>query len=469
MHNNIHNKLCDKYSYMYKRNSIDNKSSSPSQFIGDAMNQQIVDSVDTGKIINHCCNCKQEYNFDETHCCNCNKNYNSYLGHCCKCGQTYVSFHFCLCDINNICRKCYFIHERNKNLFCNNCHICYSNDQNHCCKCELNYNKIYDHCCCSKLVYVKGENHCCVCNQTFDKKKNHCDKCHTVYGKRCNHCCDCKQIFEKNKNHCCDCKQIFDTDKKHCCDCNIIYDNKYVHCCKCNQLFDKNINHCCNCNILFGSSNNHCCVCGLYDIDKKHCENCHIIYDNKYSHCCECSSLYKKNIHECDNLKCSIKNILISEKEKFNNKKFVITPFLDKSKVHDLFINGFKSINKKYDSLEAILESREYEIVYHGTNNMDNIISICCNGWNITNRGKNGQVHGQGEYFSNSIKTPLKFSDKGAIIATLIPSNISQDKIKKVQVNDEIYYIINNNEKEYYCLPIAIIQNHIDIDYIYCL
>ncbi len=342
---------------------------------------------------------------------------------------------------------------KTKKFFVKKCYMCYNSDENHCCNCELNYKKIYNHCCCTKLVYIKNANHCCNCNIIYDTNKNHCCK-HNI-------------LYNINKNHCCDCNTLFDVSKNHCCKHNILYDKKFYHCCECNNLFEHNIKHCCKCKILY--SNNHCCICENYESNKNHCEICHFIFDEtEYNHCCECMTLYKKdNEHKCNKLKCSIKNILINkQKEKFIDHKFIISPFLNTSKIYNLFMNGIKSLNQKFENIESILSSNNYEIVFHGTNDIDNIISLCCNGWNVDKRGKNGQVHGKGEYFSDLIKTPLGFSQNGAIIIALIPSPNICNKINKKQINDEIYYIVDNEKDKFFCLPIAIMKNKIDIDYI---
>lgn len=102
---------------------------------------------------------------------------------------------------------------------------------------------------------------------------------------------------------------------------------------------------------------------------------------------------------------------------------------------------------------------------YHGTQSQ-NVQSICCDGWNISKRGKNGQAHGQGEYFGKSIWTAERYSENGYIILSLLVTKYA----RYVSTRDlgEIY-VVDNTASNTYCLPVAIIEDRIRLYSFNCL
>lgn len=126
------------------------------------------------------------------------------------------------------------------------------------------------------------------------------------------------------------------------------------------------------------------------------------------------------------------------------------------------FINAIKQIKPSDISICQFIENlKNFIILWHGTPDQNNAFKICCESWDLSQRGTNGQIHGQGEYFSNiKDEAPTTYAKKnGVIIVSLVLSPDICDKIKIVIPSEnEKWYVVDNTYNYSYAFPIGIID-----------
>ncbi len=110
------------------------------------------------------------------------------------------------------------------------------------------------------------------------------------------------------------------------------------------------------------------------------------------------------------------------------------------------------------------MNKHNWLIVFHGTWESENAISICNQSWNIAKRYLEPK---KGEFFTSSLKTALKYAGPyGRVMVTLIcnPDSLGSHIIgntieKHPMYNDtETWYIINNTSDKTFVLPIGFIN-----------
>jgi hypothetical protein len=186
-------------------------------------------------------------------------------------------------------------------------------------------------------------------------------------------------------------------------------------------------------------------------------------------------STIKKNDDENNNLDKKvedIKNILDVKIKNFLKSKniknhYIISKCLVyKESLCESLKKFMKTINStnNWDSfVEFIEDKNNYIFAFHGTETLNNAENICCQSWNIDNRGKNGQAYGKGEYFTTEYETASKYAGKnGAILISIILKNDKNIKVVNKSYG-ETWYVINNTNDETSCLPIAILRHESDI------
>ena len=473
----------------------------------------------------HCCKCKMSYNeSNQSHCCGCKIIYNmKKKSHCSSCHLTYFFF-----DGNKHCCECKVSYDSKSENHCCECKHNWNNKHDsHCCQCRISYTETQCHCCECKINWEnKTQEHCCNCKIVWDKKSEiHCEKCCSVYiaHKNIKHSCEhnnrstwntnisnfcetCEMIYDKRKTHCCQCSMIIDINILHCDTCHITHEKNFMHCCKTKQIWDPNKSEKCKaCNIItdIDLDLDHCCFCqDTYDNTHIHCPCCHTSYlkNKEELHCCGCGETFNSEIinhcnnccfesnknseikHCCECQKelivtngnptcgCNITRIIIEEKV----KQFLISKSITEYMISPCLENKCNSINKfekcilslGFENICQFLNCDEnWLLLYHGTDTQNKVKSICCEGWDVSRRGRNGQSYGEGEYFSNGINTGKNYSKKeGSIILSLVvnfPFN------KCMSTHDfrgiEMYYIVKNPPDMLYSLPVAIIKHEKDI------
>lgn len=196
--------------------------------------------------------------------------------------------------------------------------------------------------------------------------------------------------------------------------------------------------------------------------NNKFCNNCEMILDKNED--CECVKFYRQ-------IKQIIKNICEKKLTNFISTKNILNPYIFspcflaccsfekfiKGSIKSLFLNNSnfaKNINNFSDE-------NNFVIALHGTNSVDNAYNICCYGWNISLRGKNGQKFGTGEYFSDSLQTSIKYATNyGAIIVSLLLNPKICNNIKSIKKeNNNTWYVVNNKQNCHYSYQFAIIRH----------
>lgn len=415
---------------------------------------------------NHCCECKVSYNSkSENHCCECKYGWdNKYDSHCCQCRISYCSETECHCC------SCQIIWDKKAEIHCEKCCSVYISHKNikHCCEHAnpVTWNtNISNYCTTCEIIYDKRKTHCCQCSMIIDVNILHCDTCHTTHNKDFMHCCKTKQIWDPNKNAKCDACNIItviDSDLYHCCFCQDTYDSAHFHCPCCHTSYLKNKEelHCCGCGETFNPEMiNHCNSC-CFKSDK----------NSEIKHCCKCQEQLTADKNGNPICRCDVARIIIEEKVKqFLSSKsiteYIISPCLENK------CNSIKKFEKcilslGFENICKFLNSDDnWLLLYHGTDTQNKVKSICCEGWDVTRRGRNGQSYGEGEYFSDGINTGKNYSrTEGSIILSLV---VSYPLNKCMITHDfsglEMYYIVNNPPDMLYSLPVAIIKHVKDI------
>ena len=475
----------------------------------------------------HCCKCKKNYkqNSETTHCAKCckdydNKNYHCCCGysatnefvsknpnliHCCKCNSVNdnsIKKHCVLCCFEqpidstlNHCCNCIEKYDSNVNSHCYKCHITYDNSYSHCCKCNKNWKTdTHSHCCNCNVVYDNALIHKCCCNSTLDNTKKHCDSCCFVQKKSdtrkhcCSHvtkplwdentqihCCPCDIVYDINfgEIHKCCCKTNIDMTQKHCDNCCLVQNitDTNPHCCHCKKTYDLNLKHCCKCKKEYNADSfSHCCKCKKEYDDKllAHCSCCCTLFPHNFEHCCSCNSMWEKECGQkcnCSEIKriMSIHVINYVDSLKMPNK-FLFSSCLAQCESALLFINGIKILG--FESLKEFFSDEEnFMFCLHGTPSVSSACNISCQSWNLSFRGRIGQVYGKGEYFSTNIETAKYYAGiDGAIMVSVIPKNKNNirtyDSIVKTHRHSycENWYIVENTPSAFFALPVGVLQ-----------
>ena len=150
--------------------------------------------------------------------------------------------------------------------------------------------------------------------------------------------------------------------------------------------------------------------------------------------------------------------------------KHYISKCFTKCKSYENFIKGCKFLmNNKCESnesnesnenqLKKLMQNKDnFIIALHGTPNIMNAQTICCDGYDVNLR--RGQAYGSGEYFSTNFKTCYEYIRYGgAIIVTLIinPEKFSNTSLVRNLINEN-WYIVKNTREYSFCLPFAILE-----------
>ena len=303
-----------------------------------------------------------------------------------------------------------------------NCHIICEIGISHCCECSTEY--------------LPDLEHCCECGEWDNQQTIHCDKSHFLFSIEEEHCCDCKTSWNFSKKHCCKCGEYSSTNTKHCNECHTLYPILNVHCCKCKQSWDSSITqqHCCLCQQL---------ICKCSELKKQIFTLARKI---------NISSIYQVDESESDS------DILVYKKIKWFDSVCIDENCFAFSK----FLEGIRQIKDPNLSLLEFLQNESNFItLWHGTPRIENALQICCQSWQLTRRGTNGQAHGQGEYFSSKpFGAPKSYTgNQGVIICTLtIKPEICNTIHTVPQKNDETWYVINNTDTASFALPIGILD-----------
>jgi WWE domain len=404
--------------------------------------------------IKHCCACKVQYK-DNNHCCKCGLVWeDDNIWHCCICKgkfnliDTISKYHCCKC------KKAYK-HEENH---CKKCCISYGEFEKHCCKCKKNYNYKDVHCktCCMTFDISKG--HCCKCKELHDIEKEHCEKCCISYSDMEKHCCKCKETYSYDLVHCKNCCLTHERNERHCCKCQEIFDQKDIHCEDCCTTYEYIEKHCCRCEEVYNP------------LEETHCVSCCHIFNTKKFHCCVCKAEWPRENGiigcNCDDFKRVLNCFIFEYMTKLNCKqKYILSQCLNKD------CNGFTKFNKTIKKLgfssiyDFLINEKNWIMMFHGTPNIERAMNICCNSWSIDCRTR--QLHGEGEYFSTSLVTTKKYAGRNGVIvaALIINPAVCKNSITKIHKDEnnhnDMWYVVNNKENEYYCLPVAIIECNI--------
>jgi hypothetical protein len=192
--------------------------------------------------------------------------------------------------------------------------------------------------------------------------------------------------------------------------------------------------------------------------DKTHCKKCCLTIDKNLKHCCRCKSTYNLDDEDCKCFK--YQNIVDTFETIFSNGlKSKCLEFNCKSV--ELFENMIDSLQLN-NSNDFYTNSNNWIFVYHGTPTLFGSQNICCDSWDTSMRGANGQAYGPGEYFTSSKTTAHTYAkSNGVIIISIIP-NIKKFNIKEIKIvekpGNEKWYVVNNTDKLSFALPIAIIN-----------
>jgi hypothetical protein len=157
------------------------------------------------------------------------------------------------------------------------------------------------------------------------------------------------------------------------------------------------------------------------------------------------------------------------EKYKINNTNMnaIISPCLSHAgNVFRRFIQGLKYFD--ITDFDDVIINKKYIVVYHGTSSLNNVKSICHNGWDVSLRSY--QKFGKGEYFSENIDIAQYFGSQGAVIGSIIiePALVSkQYDYEKVEYSKYIR-VCENTKKLLFVFPLYIIQTHGDVSNCVC-
>jgi hypothetical protein len=463
--------------------------------------------------IEHCCTCCNEYYIGIKHCCKCQTDWDpaKYL-HCCECNVLWdptVYSHCCKCKKNFLttdshCCQCGVIYDSLKFKHCCQCKKNFKITDSHCCKCRETWDETLQvtHCNTCHLIHEFEKDHCCKCKKTIQKDKQHCTKCCCEHDQRESHCCKCKIVWDSSKfKHCCSCFTIHKNDDQHCCGCkkswnetlqvthcktcHLIHETEKDHCCKCKKTIQKDdMQHCTKCCMEYKNNEKHCCKCKtawINDINKIHCIKCCMSHDKNKEHCCCCGKQW--NAGEKEACECGeIKRFIIPKIQEFLESKsiknkYVISPCLGRTVTTDhadglncqsilKFSKAIKTLGK-CDILEFLKDDANYVFALHGTPLVNGAFDICCNSWNDKFRGRTGQAYGRGEYFTTFLNTAISYAGygSGAIVVSIIISPEKTTIVKKRFCSDyENWYIVDNPSDVSFCLPVAVLQDRVNIE-----
>lgn len=476
----------------------------------------------------HCCECLMVWNSTtQEHCCMCSTSWDcktenhcnwccriwdlkttSHCGKCCQTWETNVFSHCCDCKhiydkTETHCCKC---HADLSSMHCSDCCIAFSQSgEDHCHGCRQSW---------PRSQFIK---HCKCCHKFWDAQcKKHCTKCCINYDASEEHCCQCRANYDPSQTHCCDCLTGYNVMVEEHCKypgCHVIAPLNHSHCCKCKKIWDPALSeeHCSQCCGFFSQYEKHCCKCKTsWDPSKSHCKWCCVTLSPQEKHCCICDNRW--NVDEQVNCHCSeIAKFSDTQIKMLWNKhslsaKYCVSPCLENCDAvvkfeHALRKIGFSSIREFLD------DSDNFTIVFHGTPQVSFASNICCNSWESLFRGQIGQRFGTGEYVTTCPKTALDYTGNrsGAIVIAIVinPSvfpSINVDGfdtfdefcdvgyirndhvnsngeseiipvVKKLiphveirKSNDEMWFIVENQDDMSFILPIGVMQLDNSID-----
>jgi hypothetical protein len=217
-------------------------------------------------------------------------------------------------------------------------------------------------------------------------------------------------------------------------------------------------------------------------MDDYHCKLCHYLSaTNVTLHCCKCITSKKicdgycevndlkllfNKLHEfirTDSIEYDDDNDDVSEfynrkyknNYEFDPSRFIVSQCLKtKCNAYVKFIKTIKQHGYR-DLFDLLNDDSCYKFVLHGTSIISAAQNICCNGFNEALRGKNGQAHGKGEYFTDKYSTGQKYSrSNGCVVVSLMV--YKKEFVKCIDKGGEKWYVVNNTTNKSFILPIGI-------------